>query len=219
MLSARLARFARGRARDDRGAVAINLVVVLGFALYAVIQLTRTTIAAEQIDDRVVSITASVEPIEESLTNVPKLDQTDATAAQILVAAEPLSAHLDGVIESAGSIESTVDLINENAGTINGTVGSINGAVSSIRGTVNSIGGNIDGVLSTAREIDVGVAAINGRVDRVTALARPIRADLANVLAEVGGPRGGGLGSGGDRTINGHANGIDCATLGRTCIR
>ncbi|CAN5501662.1 hypothetical protein BH20ACT2_BH20ACT2_01350 [soil metagenome] len=214
-----MTRMVRGRCSDDRGAVAINLVVVLGFALYAVIQLTRTTIAAEQIDDRVVSITASVEPIDESLTNVPKLDDTNATAKQILAAATPLSAHLDGVIESAGSIDSTVDLILGNANTINGTVGSINGVVNSISGTVNSIDGNISGVLGQVRLIEPGVAAINGRVDAIINLARPIGGDLANVLAEVGGPRGAGLGSGGDRTIVGHANGIDCAALGRTCVR
>ena len=40
----------RIRRKDEGGIVAINLVLFLGFALYAVVQLTRTTLAAQQID-------------------------------------------------------------------------------------------------------------------------------------------------------------------------
>ena len=107
---------ARLQGRDEGGIVAINLVLFLGFALYAVVQLTRTTIAAQQIDERVVVITKEVGPIDQNLNEVPKLDLTNETAAKIRTAAEPLSAEAD-----ARSILAGLGQVNANLLSICGT--------------------------------------------------------------------------------------------------
>lgn len=195
---------ARVRRRGEEGIVALNLAMTLAFALFAVIQLSRTTLAAQQIDDRVDVIVGEVEPIDEELTNVPKLDQTDSIAKQILTAAQPLSGQAEEILATAKSIDSTVSSIQGNAVSINGTV-------RSIQGTANALA-------PVVVEINNGVAAINGRVDRILGLVEGIKLDLDNVLAEVGTTSPAGHGN---KTIHGHANSIDCnvAVSGAACER
>ena len=184
------------RGRGEAGIVGANLAIVLAFALFAVIQLTRTTIAAEQIDDRVEIIVGEVDPIDEELNNVPLLDETDRMAADILRAAQPLSAQAGEIITTAQHIDGTVSSILSNAASINSTVGNIQGTLSSLAPVV--------------RSINDGVAAINGRADRIIALVRGIQSDTGNVLAEVGGASPAGHAGPGGKSIHGHANSIDC---------
>lgn len=208
----------RRRKDDEGGIVAVNLVLFLGFALYAVVQLTRTTLAAQEIDDRVVVITKEVGPIDQNLNEVPKLDLTNATAAKIKTAADPLSGDAQQIIDAAKDIDATVDDILGNAQTINGTVKSISGSVGSISASVRSIGSNVsslDGEVSKIRGRPggpgVGVAGINNRVDIIINLAGVIRGDLANVLGTVG--VNGSLSFNGSQNIKGHAADI-CRELG-----
>ena len=182
------------RLGGEAGVVGANLAIVLAFALFAVIQLTRTTIAAEQIDERVEVIVGEVNPINEELNNVPHLDETDRMAAEILRAAQPLSGQAGEIITTAQSIDGTVSNILGNAASINGTVRNINGTLSSLAPVV--------------RSINDGVAAINGRADRVIALVRGIQGDTTNVLSQVGTPPN--AAGHGNKTIHGHANAIDC---------
>ena len=185
------------RMRGQAGVVGANLAITLAFALFAVIQLTRTTIAAEQIDDRVDIIVGDVGSIDEDLVNVPKLDQTDRIAKEILVAAKPLTGQAEEILTTARSID--------------GTVSSILGNASSINGTVRGIRGNLSTLQPVVRSINDGVATINGQADRIIALVAGIKVDLDNVLANVGaGGPGGHTGAGG-KTISGHANSIDCS--------
>lgn len=190
------------RTRDQAGVVGANLAIVIAFALFAVIMLTRTTIAAQQIDDRVKVIVGEVQPINKDLDNVPLLDETDRMAAEILRAAQPLSGQAGEIIDTAHSIDGTVSNILGNATSINGTVKGINGTLSALQPTV--------------RSIHDGVATINGQVDQVITLVRNIRGDLSNVLSQVGVASPGGHAG---KTIHGHANAIDCETaiLGGTC--
>ena len=204
----------RRRGEDEGGIVAVNLVLFLGFALFAVVQLTRTTLAAQQIDERVVVITKEVGPIDQNLNEVPKLDLTNETAGKIRVAAENLSAEAGNIIDAAKSIDGTVADINNNAQTINGTVKAIAGNVGSISGSVRTIGGNATTLNATVADIRQGVADINGRVDKVIALANPIRGDLGNVNSVVGGSNAIRQPDG-TKTINGHARSI-CEELGST---
>jgi hypothetical protein len=184
------------RLGGEAGIVGANLAIVLAFALFAVIQLTRTTIAAEQIDDRVKVIVGEVVPVDQELNNVPLLDETDRMAADILRAAQPLSGQAGEIITTAQHIDGTVSSILSNAGSINSTVGDIQGRLSSLQPVV--------------RSINDGVAAINGRADRIIALVRGIQGDTTNVLSEVGGGGPGGHGGPGGKSIHGHANSIDC---------
>ncbi len=204
------------RRNDEGGIVAVNLVLFLGFALYAVVQLTRTTLAAQQIDERVVVITKEVGPIDQNLDEVPKLDQTNKTAQEIRVAAQNLSAEAGNIITAATSINGTVSDINANADTINGTVKQIAGNVGSISGSVRTIGGNATSLDSEVMQIRSGVAGINGRVMVIIDLANTIRGDLSNVNSVVG--SSGALTFNGSDTINGHARQI-CLDLGAAPCR
>ena len=208
----------RRRKDEEGGIVAVNLVLFLGFALYAVVQLTRTTLAAQEIDDKVVVITKEVGPIDQNLNEVPKLDLTNETAAKIKTAADPLSGEAQNIIDAAKSIDGTVSDILGNAETINGTVKSISGNVGSIAGSVRTIGGNAGTLDNTVRQIrgtsgspGVGVAGINNRVDIIINLAGAIRGDLGNVNSVVGSNSSNSFN--GSNTINGHAVDI-CRDLG-----
>lgn len=207
------------RRNDEGGVVAINLVLFLGFALYAVVQLTRTTLAAQQIDERVVVITRDVggpAGIDENLNEVPKLDLTNETAAKIRVAAENLSAEAGNIITAAQSINGTVSDINANAETINGTVKAIAGNVGSISGSVRTIGGNATTLTNTVTDIRQNVVDINRRVMVIIDLASAIRGDLSNVNSVVG--NSGALSFNGSKTINGHARQI-CVDLASSPCR
>lgn len=185
------------RMRGQAGVVGANLAITLAFALFAVIQLTRTTLAAEQIDDRVETIVSDVGSIDEDLVNVPKLDETNRIAKQIRAAAAPLSAQADEILVTARSIDATVSGILANAGSINGTVRGIRGNLSTLQPVV--------------RSINDGVETINGQADNVIRDVRNIKTDLANVLTHVGGGGTGGHNNAGGKTISGHANSIDCS--------
>jgi methyl-accepting chemotaxis protein len=207
------------RRGDEGGIVAVNLVLFLGFALYAVVQLTRTTLAAQQIDERVAVITDDVggpAGIDQNLNEVPKLDLTNETAAKIRAAADPLSGDAQQIIDAAKAIDGTVSDINTNAASINGTVKQIAGNVGSISGSVRSIGGNATSLNGTVTDIRSGVAGINQRVAIVIDLANAIRGDLSNVNSAVG--NSAALTSNGTRTINGHAKQI-CIDLGSSSCR
>jgi methyl-accepting chemotaxis protein len=186
------------RHRDERGVVGINLAIVIAFALFAVIQLTRTTVAARQIENRVKVIVGEVGPIDKDLDHVKDVDETNRLAAEILSAAKPLSGQAQTIIDTAKSIDRTVVGILDNAQSINGTVHSISGTANALAPVV--------------RSINDGVAAINGRASRAIPIVVGIRQDLNNVLVEVG---PGHAKSGGGLSIAGHANSIDCSTAVR----
>ena len=188
----------RLRMAGEAGVVGANLAITLAFALFAVIQLTRTTIAAEQIDDRVEVITSDVGDIDEELVNVPKLDETSRMAKEILAAAQPLSGQAGEILTAARSID--------------GTVSAILGNATSIGATVRGIRGNLGTLQPVVRSINDGVATINGQADRAIELVRGIKLDLDSVLAEVGGGGIAGHTGAGGKTISGHANSINCST-------
>lgn len=195
---------------DERGLAGTLLVVVITWALAAVLMLTGTLIAAQSIDGSVEEIKNSVSPIDKDLDSIAVAGKVNDTAADILAAAEPLSGQLDEVIASVGTIDETVTGILETAGTINQTVGSINSVVKEIGSSVDGIHASGSAILAEVRSIDAGVAAINGRADTIIGLVRGIENDLSNVLAQVG--RGHGT-----FTIHGHANNIDCKVVGDSC--
>lgn len=196
------------RRRGEDGIVGVNLVLVIAFALYAVIMLSKTTLAAKQIDDRVRVIVTEVGPG----SNVSRLDETQKlntigkTAEDILVAAKPLSGQAQQIIDTAKSIDSTVSAINANAAEINSTVHSINATASALLPVVQNIHGD-DSISATTG----GVAAINKRAE--TARTDPgsvqgISRDLFAVSVDVG---AGGLSGHSGNNIHNHVNSINCA--------
>ncbi len=171
----------RLRRGDESGIVGFNLAVVIAFALYAVIQLSRVVLAATQIDDRVEVIITEVGPGSNvsRLDETQKLNETGRMAEEILVAAQNLSARAGTIIETAESIDGTVSGILQNATEINGTVRSIDGITRNLLPVVQTIHGDDSMSAQTG-----GVAAINKRAANATPVVQGIQSDLsrANIL-------------------------------------
>lgn len=158
-----------------------NLAIVIAFALFAVIELTRTLLAANQIDDRVKVIVGEVGPIDTDLDEVAKLDETARMAEEILAAAQPLSGQAGQIVDVTASIDGIGSEILNTAGAINGNVSNILGNVGPINGTAKAINSDLSAARPVVAQIDRGVAAINGRASVIIGQTTPIRDDLANV--------------------------------------
>jgi hypothetical protein len=185
----------------------IVLVVVIVWALAAVLMLTGTLVNAREIDNTLPLINAQVLPIDEDVKNVELAEETARLTAQIRDAAAPLSDQADRIIAEAGKIDRnaasilvTARAINETATTINGnvlaindTVSAINGNVVSINGTVNSIGGNVSSINSRVGSVGADVASINARARSILAKVGPrdaadgdsIRASVRSILGRL----------------------------------
>ena len=176
-----LSRLVNRTREEESGIVGFNLAVVIAFALYAVIQLSRVVLAGSQIDDRVKVIITEVGPGSNvsRLDETQKLNETGRMAEEILVAAQNLSARAGTIIETAQSIDGTVSQINTNAGEINGTVRSIDSITKQLLPVVQNIHG--DDSMSPQRG---GVAAINKRAQTAIPIVQGIQTDLSrqNVL-------------------------------------
>lgn len=192
--------------RDEKGIVGVILTIVIVFALVAVIELTRTLEAAQQINVTVQNITGSVSGANGHLSTgcaagqsncsdaLPVLTQTESIVDQINSAAKPLAGEADQVVSAADSINTTAASVLMNASSINATVHSINGSVSSINANVNSIGSTISGVNAAVTAIKggnytgpgtgLGVSGIDQRADVVIATANGIKADTDAINAE-----------------------------------
>ena len=171
----------RFRREDESGIVGFNLAVVIAFALYAVIQLSRVVLAATQIDDRVEVIITEVGPGSNvsRLDETQKLNETGRVAEEILAAAQNLSARAGSIIEAAGSIDGTVSNILQNATEINQTVQGIDATTKALLPVVRNINGD-----NTMSATAGGVAAINMRAQAAIPVVGGIQTDLsrANVL-------------------------------------
>lgn len=194
--------------RDEKGIVGVILTIVIIFALVAVIELTRTLEAAQQINTTVQDITGSVQGANSHLSTgcapgqsdcsdaLPVLTQTEGIVAKINTAAMPLSGQAGQILSSVNSINTTVSAILNNASSINTTVHSINSSVGAINANVNSIGNSISGVNSDVTAIKggdysgagtgAGVSAINERADAIIATVNGINSDTAAINSEAG---------------------------------
>jgi len=182
--------------RDEKGLVGIILTIVIVWALIAVVMLTRTLVAAQQIQSTVVGIKGSVNGANSHLntgcspqqanntcssTALPVLTQTQTLASQINDAAKPLTGQLSQVVTAAGTINTTVTQILANATSINGTVHTINSSATSIGASVNSIHASLGAVDSDVVNIQQGVVAINNKADTIIALVQGIKSDTATI--------------------------------------
>jgi hypothetical protein len=168
------------RMRGQAGIVGLNLALTIAFALFAVIELSRVTLAAKQIDDRVEQITKDVGPG----SNVSQLDETQKLndiaqkAEDILAAAKPLSGQAGVILDTVKNIDATASSILTNADTINGTAQGINSTlvtlapvVNSIRGSGGKGGGGVEAINIRAQEAFGPVAGIRDDLNAVAGLA------------------------------------------------
>ncbi|MGH9121968.1 MAG: hypothetical protein ACRDYC_08480 [Acidimicrobiales bacterium] len=197
----------RGR-RDESGIVGTNLVVTILFAVVAVIFLSAITLDAEGIDNHVKKvIRPAVGQINTKLDLLPILNTTDKLAAEILVAAQPLTGQVQSILNSTNSINSVVSQIEANVlnihgvvGTITASVDGIGGSVAGIHSSVVSIGNTFVALNPVVTTIQQGVVGINNKADVIITAVRSINGDVGNILSDV-------------TSINGHAKAIDCGPV------
>ena len=165
------------------------LVIVIFWALAAVLMLTGTLINAREIDETVDVINSQVaasDGIDEDLDNVKLAAETNRLAARIRRRAAPLTGQADQVIRSASSIDRKVDSILSTAQSINDTAGSINSTVRSIGGNVSSIGSTVVSIHGTVNGIGAAVFAINRTARTILQRVGPVNAtDPTSINASV----------------------------------
>ncbi len=143
----------RGFRSGDRGQAGIALIIVIAWALSAVLILTRTLVAAQEINNKVTDITAHLAGSKQDTSYVSQLNKTEVTANSILTDAQPLTGQLeivkntaahiqqqvDGITAPVLSINQTVHVIHDQVGQILATAQSINGTLTTIRNTQSSV--------------------------------------------------------------------------------
>src|SRR6266568_2197959 len=139
--------------RNDRGQAGIALIIVIAWALSAVLILTRTLVAAQEINNKVTDITGKLAGSKVDTGYVAQLNMTENTANAILAAAAPLTGQIEIIKTTAAHIQKQVDEITPPVQTINSTVHVIHDQVGSILATANSI----KGILATIRDTQSSV--------------------------------------------------------------
>ena len=203
------------------------LVIVILWALVAVIFLTGILAAANRIESRVGQINSSLTPINNKLNTVPILTNVSNTANQIREAAANLSPTIGRIADSASSIDASLKQVGDTVGPINksakainasvlqigqsvGTIGpglaNVRGLTGTINASVHSIDGELAGTLNNVYDIRGRVALVTGQADDILRTARHIHGDSSSISAIVGV-------AGIPRTVNGNAHGIESSPL------
>lgn len=147
----------------------IVLVIVIAWALAAVLLLTGTLINAREIKDDVTVINSQVSPIDKDLQSLALAAETVKISARINAAAQPLTGQASQILRAANRINASARTILTTAGTINQTVRAINGTVTQINGTVVSINGAVAAIGANVSSISARVGSIGSRVASIRA--------------------------------------------------
>ena len=193
---------------DETGLAGKLLVGVVAWALGAVLLLTNTLVAAQQIDNRVDRITHTVGPIDHDLDSVALAVQTNETAQQILTAAKPLSGQADQIIQATAGIDGSAKSINTAVAQIGESVNGIDGNAHAINSTVVDINESVKDINGTARTISATVNGIDGNVGAIGGSVHGIADRLGAVLDTVRSIRG-------DHAVPGGALGTGIAGIDR----
>jgi hypothetical protein len=179
----------------------LMLVIVIFWALAAVLMLTGTLINAREIEDTVEVINgevSSTDGIDKDLDSVKELVQTRRTVVGIREAADPLTGQADQIISAAGAINRNAKSILGTAGSINSTADSINSTVRSINSSVNSIGSSVVSINQRVNSIGSSVTSINGLARSIFGAvgaqgatdSTTIKASVTRILRELRGVSG-----------------------------
>jgi methyl-accepting chemotaxis protein len=127
------------------------LVIVILWALTAVIFLTGILAAANRIESRVGIINSALTPTAQKLNTLPILTNVVNNANQIREAAANLSPTIGHIADSAASIDESLKSVNNAVGPINKSAKEINASVSDIHSSVSSIAATLGSQSSAAR--------------------------------------------------------------------
>lgn len=169
------------------GLAGIILIIVIAWALAAVVMLTGTLVNARQIDHRVTEVNRQVDPIEGHTAFIKLAATTAAVTTQIRQAAQPLSGELAQVVAAATQINGRVTSILSRAQSINGAVTSINASAHSINTSVQSINTNVQSISGHVASVGSDVASIHSRVGTVATAVGPVGATDSSINGDVSG--------------------------------
>lgn len=171
----------------SRGLAGGILVVVIAWALAAVLMLTGTLIAARDIEDRVLGIadvrgiSSTVSEIDRELDAVRLTEKTGGIAVRILRRAEPLDDRLTEIVTAARDIDGNAVKILGEARSINDRVVSINSKVHSINDHVASIGSSVASINDAAGSINALAGSINSTVRSINSNAGSIGGTVVDI--------------------------------------
>lgn len=123
----------------------IMLVIVILWALTAVIFLTGILATANRIESRVNVINSALTPTAQKLTILPVLNNVADNANQIRDAAADLSPTIGRIADSAASIDGSLRSVNDTVPSINKSAKQINVSVLNIYRNVVSIASALGG--------------------------------------------------------------------------
>lgn len=162
----------------------IMLVIVILWALTAVIFLTGILAAANRIESRVGGINSSLTPIASKLNTVPILTKVQDTANEIRDTAAPLSPIIGRIADSAASIDGSLKSVGQAVGPINESAKAINASVLTINAAVKTINPNLETILANAREINSTVHSIDGQLAAVLDNVYDVRSRVVLVTGQ-----------------------------------
>ena len=171
----------RGFRNGDRGQAGIALIIVIAWALSAVLILTRTLVAAQEINNKVTDITAHLAGSKQDTSYVSQLNKTEVTASTILQNAAPLTGQLEIVKNTAAHIQQQVDGITPPVQSINATVHVIHDQVSTILATAQSINNTLTAIRNTQSSV-ILTDVVNIKADTTSIITNvhTIDADLCH---------------------------------------
>lgn len=187
MLNGLIQQYSTTPSAGQRRAIGLNLVVFFVFALTAVLMLTRTAVAANAINRDVAStIEPAVGDINENTSHLAVLDVTDKITGQIAVAAKPLSGDLDGVVAATDNINRNLATTLDSANSINGSVDGIKGSTGQIRTGVDILSRRVDGIHRSAKGIAGSLSTVANQSSSMVTNLRGANAALDSILRATG---------------------------------
>jgi prophage DNA circulation protein len=134
--------------KTSHGLPQVVLVILLAWALTAVVILTGILINAREIDRRVVYINTQLTPINKHVGYIALAGKTNVIASKILAAVPTLAPGLQKTDDYVNSIDKTAKTILSTAKQINTKVLGIGGTVTTIHATVGSIHSTVTSIHS-----------------------------------------------------------------------
>lgn len=167
------------------GLAGFVLVLVIIWALAAVLMLTGTLTNARQINRRVKLVNAQLDPIDKNLRFVKLAATTARVSGEIKTRAMPLTGEAGQIVGLVGSINSKGTAILDRAHSINGLVNTINGSVQVINGTVHTINRTANTINGTVQSINSNVNSIGGNVQSVSGSVASVGSHVSTIQSNV----------------------------------
>ncbi|MGQ0844693.1 MAG: hypothetical protein ACT4QF_11205 [Sporichthyaceae bacterium] len=175
----------RGERWSDGRAAPLNLVLVVVFALLAVVLLTKTAFDARgigaDIDRR---ITPQLSAVDGDLDTLPALDRTGALAEDIATTILPIAESLGRAADAMAASARDAEGVGADAAAIRENVAGIDASVAAIRASLVELGPIVVGILDGTGDIARNLAGARVATDRAAATLARVLATLRGVVVD-----------------------------------